>query len=352
MSSREDLLTADYYSALNEAVEEEYNDNPILKKEKWAKMRDSLIFAGYARRTLSVKIAEEVEGKFYEKYGYEISIRTSHYYRTMKEWKCTNVDYNKPIPEKISETQETEKTAPAGELKNSSTEETEEKPEEPKPVVLTFRQKNKRLIDLMYGFKESCDSMIDYARHNDVVEAWDVKESEEIMGRLEAWNVNMMDYMNFKQTIPVKAQLIILRLYSGASDINSLFTLFFDELKRVHVIERVKSKKSNQIITMKEFRKYHNREVKKLSQHLEIHDGNEAILAGFWGQKCPTCGGYRTQIVPNMSNKVRCLKCSGRDNYESFDRKNIFICKECHLVSEGTDSCDHCKRLYCPTILG
>ena len=60
--------------------------------------------------------------------------------------------------------------------------------------------------------------------------------TEDILTRLNAFSKNFSDYFNNKRTVPEKAQFIFLRLYNSCSDINNLFGLFFDEIKRIHLV--------------------------------------------------------------------------------------------------------------------
>ena len=91
--------------------------------------------------------------------------------------------------------------------------------------------------------------------------------------------------------MPINTQVMILQLYNVASDINNLFGMYFDEIKRIHVLERTKTKKTNQILTSKEIIKYQRRDLKNMNEILEFHDANEARMSGYYGQQCNSVWG-------------------------------------------------------------
>ena len=127
--------------------------------------------------------------------------------------------------------------------------------------------------------------------------------------RIQGWAQNCEDYFNNKQTIPTAAQVIFLRCFSVSSGINDAFSQFFDEVKRVHILNRGRTKKTNSILTTKEIRKITGRTITNLHKALEPIDDNDARLNGFYGQECQHCGSFRTREKPDSVRALLCSKC-------------------------------------------
>lgn len=341
-------------SLIEEAVREEHEfEPPQTKKTQWRKigefLRDKF---GFKEWELSYRVAFCIESKYFEKYGQEISIRTSYYYRTMRAWNWSENaqlergylgSEKKPVenvPEKISDDKQ-KNTTPLEGQQDSST----DREQKPEPPEVKYAMENKRIIDMLRDYGDAADMLRDYARHNPFLSEIDEGLMEDIFTRLNAWIINSRDYMNHKQLAPINSQLLFLQIYNGASDINNLFGLFFDEIKRVHTFERRNTKKSNQVLTSKEMKKYQRREVKNLNEILEFHSANEARMAGFYGQECTSCGGYRTQLVEGNTNRVVCIKCKDKSFVESMPREVFHSCRRCGFlvgdVKKG--KCEHCE---------
>ena len=206
---------------------------------------------------------------------------------------------------------------------------------------------NKRLIDTIGEVCSMADALRDYMRHNPFLSKVDPALIDEITARLTAWVINMRDAMNNKQIVPINTQVMILQLYNMASDINNLFGMYFDEIKRIHIIERTRTKKTNQILTSKEIIKYQRRDLKNMSEILEFHSANEARMSGYYGQQCNQCMGFRTMLAEGNNNKVVCTKCKGM-NETGMKREIFYNCQQCRFLVEKPENgkCDHCGFEY------
>ena len=344
MSSREALIGTDFQGLIDAAVNAELMDFPSTKKQYWKQIGDALSYAGYPKTELGDEVAERIEARFFELHKYAISVRTAHYYDCKKEWGWIRKPKN--AEPQLEEKKATEKdiynpTPETGEQYSSQHETTQYTPK------AEYGLENKRLIDTIGDVCSMADSLRDYMRYNPFLSTIDPNLVDEITVRLTAWVTNMRDAMNNKQIVPINTQVMILQLYNVASDINNLFGLYFDEIKRIHIIERTKTKKTNQILTSKEIIKYQRRDLKNMNEILEFHDANEARLSGYYGQQCHQCMGYRTQLAEGNNNKVICLKCNGRDE-TGMKREIFYNCMQCRFFVEHPEKeiCAHCGHKY------
>ena len=348
MSARSVYLGTDFETLLNEAVAEEYSYESSRKRDYIKKIGECLIYAGYPKTTLGVEIAERIEARYFEKHGYSISVRNSHYYRTVRDLGWNKNFVEKKIPAKPP----AEKFAPEEKVKYNPPPETGvQNGSQPNTSEYTKKAdcvlENKRLIDTLGDVCGMADVFRDYMRHNEFLSKVDPALTDEITARLVAWVINMRDTMNNKQIIPINTQVMPLQLFNMSSDINNLFGLYFDEIKRIHMLERTKTKKTNQILTSKELIKYQRREIKNLNDILEFHDANEARMSGYYGQQCTLCMGYRTQLAEGNNNKVVCMKCKGRDE-TGMKREIFYTCMQCRFFVEKPEEgkCPHCGFEY------
>ena len=128
---------------------------------------------------------------------------------------------------------------------------------------------------------------------------------EDIITRINAWCDNCEDYFNLKQVMPVNSQVIFLEMYNVASGINDAFARYFAAVRKIHIDDRPRTKKSNSILTAKELKKIINRDVMRLSTILEPKSAIDARLNGFYGQQCQ-CGSLSTlEILTYVANQVR-----------------------------------------------
>lgn len=304
-----------FYGYADEIVLLEIDDDDSsnhLKQEKWQQMGDYLETNNYPKHMISKKIQDTIEAKLEQMLGHQASITTAHYYRVMLKNKWTNPSFRR----NITKDSDSETDPPEG-SKNSS-------------LKTKFKHKNKPLIKRLDAFCEQVLRLRSYAKENsflDLIEDKSVKD--DIFTRLDAFTKNFSDYMNNKQAVPENAQLIFLLLNNAALDINNLFGLFFEEVKRINLQNRIKAKKSNHILTSKEMGKFTSRDLVTLSKYLEFGSANEARLSGFYGQRCIYCNGFRTKIMSNNSNHVYCVRCSGKEGKESFPRHQFFTCTRC-----------------------
>ena len=162
---------------------------------------------------------------------------------------------------------------------------------------------------------------------------------EDILLRITAWCDNCEDYFNLKQVMPVNSQVIFLDMYNVASGINDAFGLYFDEVRRIHIEDRSRTKKSNSILTAKELKKIINRDVMRLSTILEPKSANDARLNGFYGQECSQCGSYRTR-VDSEDGMVACSKC-----HHKMERASYLVCRVCQYFQSTEKLVDG----KCPT---
>ena len=353
MSARSDYLGNDFETLLDDAVAEEYNYESSRKRDYIQKIGECLIYAGYPKSELAVEVGDRIEARFYEKYHYSISVKTSYYYRIMQElkWGKNFSEKKEPFAEKNPPTEtprekstssETQSSAPPRGVNNDS----------PDDSGYTNKAdcalENKRLIDTLGDVCSMGDALRDYMRHNPFLSKVDPSLIDEIIVRLTAWVINMRNTMNNKQIVQTNTDAIILTIFNTASDINNLFGLYLDEIKRIHILERAKTKKTNQILTSKEIIKYQRRELKNLSEILEFHDPNEARMSGFYGQQCDTCMGFRTQLVEGNPNKVICIKCSGKEDVAAMKRKIFYTCMRCRFFVENPEKgkCEHCEHTF------
>ena len=145
---------------------------------------------------------------------------------------------------------------------------------------------------------------------------------EDIITRINAWCDNCEDYFNLKQVMPVNSQVIFLEMYNVASGINDAFARYFDEVRKIHIDDRTRTKKSNSILTAKELKKIINRDVMRLSTILEPKSANDARLNGFYGQQCQ-CGSFRTRI-DSEDGMIVCSKCHAK-----MERASYLVCNVC-----------------------
>ena len=348
MSSREALIGNDFQGLIDAAVDAELNDFPTTKKQYWKKIGDALSYAGYPKTELGDEVAERIEARFFELHGYSISVRTAHYYGCKKEWGwIRKPQKTEPQPEKKAETEEVKynPTPEAGEQYSSQHEPTEKTQYTPKAE---YGLENKRLIDTLGDVCGMANVLRDYMRHNPFMSKMDPDLMDEIILRLTAWVVNMRDTMNNKQIVLTHGQHIILQKFNTSSDINNLFGLYQDEIKRIHILERAKTKKTNQILTSKEIMKYQRRDLKNMNDILEFHDANEARMSGYYGQQCTQCKGFRTILAEGNNNKVVCVKCMGMDETNGMKREIFYTCMQCRFLVENpeTGKCPHCGYIY------
>ena len=345
VSSRETLLGSNFNTLLDNALEEEFLESSTTKRDYWHKIGESLIFAGYPRWELGTEIANRLENRFFEKYHYAVSVRSAHYYKCIQEWKwnrnfqptAENEASNEAPSENFLEIPQPEKDSRTG-VEDSSLYSA------PNHAV-----ENKRLIDILNDFTGMVYELRDYAQGNPFLsQVEDQTDLDDIFTRLNAWVLNCRDTLNNKQLVPINAQVMLLQIYNSASDINNLFGMFFDAIKKVHILDRTATKKSNQILTGKELKKYIRRELKSLSPLLEFQSPNEARMSGFYGQQCSTCGGYRTTTVDGNQNRVLCIKCNNREDFEIMKREFFLSCRRCGLLIGEPKSgrCEHCDFEY------
>ena len=347
MSSREALIGNDFQGLIDAAVNAELTDFPSTKKQYWKQIGDALSYAGYPKTELGDEVAERIEARFFELHKYSISVRTAHYYDCKKEWGWIRKPKN--AEPQTEEKQAVEKdiynpTPETGEQNSSQHEPTEKPQYTPKAE---YGLENKRLIDTIGDVCSMADALRDYMRHNPFLSKMDPALIDEITARLTAWVTNMRDAMNNKQIVPINTQVMILQLYNMASDINNLFGMYFDEIKRIHVLERTRTKKTNQILTSKEIIKYQRRDLKGMSEILEFHDANEARMSGYYGQQCKLCMGFRTMLAEGNNNKVVCVRCKGRDEI-GMKREIFYTCMQCRYLVENPEKgkCEHCGFEY------
>ena len=348
MSAREDLLGKDFDTLIDGAVDAEFEVSER-KRDMWRKVGECLIFAGYPRRTLSVEIGDRIERRIFERHGYVASIRTTYYYECMREWKWNSKAA--PVPEHLTEATPAEIQSvmddepayigydpPETGVDNSSL----------NSNYTVHAVENKRLIDLIGDFTGALYDLRTYARENPFLSKVEGVDLEDIFIRMNAWVMNCRDTLNAKQLIPVNAQPMILQFANSSSDINNLFGMLFDEIKRIHIIDRVRTKKDNQILTRKEMKRYQNREIKNLSSLLEPQTANEARMSGFYGQKCTECGGYRTTLAEGNPNRVTCIKCIAKEENVGMPREIFLSCQRCRLLIDNPNSqqCNHCGHEY------
>ncbi len=172
--------------------------------------------------------------------------------------------------------------------------------------------------------------------------------TDDIFTRLDAYCQNFSDYLNNKQTVPENTQLIFLLCFNASSDINNLFGLFFDEIKKIHIQNRINTKKTNQILTPKEMKKFNARELVTLSKTLDFATPNEARLHGFYGQQCSNCKGFRTKITNESTDKVYCVQCHNLKNVPIMSREHFITCPRCRFILDHNNlkeqgTCPHCS---------
>ena len=209
----------------------------------------------------------------------------------------------------------------------------------------TYYKENKHLIESIDNFISNTKILRDYAAKNSFMASVSADITADILTRLDAFTKNFSDYFNNKKTVPEKTQFIFLRLYNACSDINNLFGLFFDEIKRIHVENRKHTKKTNQILTTKEMKKFTSRELITLDRSIEFATANEARLHGFYGQQCPICNGFRTKLSPVNSKVVMCVKCYNLKGTDAFPREYFVTCQRCRFIVDQEDikkKCPHC----------
>ena len=212
--------------------------------------------------------------------------------------------------------------------------------------VGSFTGENQKTIRSLIDFIQTIKLLRDYLHNNPFTLQIPKNVLDDILTRINAYNVNASDYLNNKQTVPLNSQMIFMQCYNECSDINNLFGLFFDEIKRVHVENRKNTKKTNQILTSKELKKYSGRELTKLHASLEFTSSNEARLNGFYGQQCPNCKGFRTNVINGNSNRVYCIQCHNTKGRESMPREHFVICPRCRFIITSKDikgKCPHCE---------
>ncbi len=210
-----------------------------------------------------------------------------------------------------------------------------------------FYEENEQLIRCIDDFVEKTLMLKKYANHNKFISMVSPVILKDIFTRLDAFSKNFSDYLNNKQTVPKNAQLIFLLQYNASSDINNAFGLYFDEIKKIHLQNRRNTKKTNQILTPKEMKKFIGRELVSLCDQLEFSTSNQARLHGFYGQQCPNCKGFRTQIQQNNSKKVTCVRCFNLKDVDAFEREYFITCRRCRFIIPSDDvknKCPHCKE--------
>ena len=354
MSAKSDYLGEEYEVLLDEAASEEHIYESASKRNHIEKIGKCLLYAGYSKADLGVEIGDRIEARFFEKYGYSVSVKTSYYYRIMRELKWGK-NFAETEPQNVEKSSHTE--TPREKL------DSEEKPipNSPRGVPDSSQQdktqytpkaeyglENKRLIDTLGDVCGMADVLRDYMRHNPFMSKMDPDLMNEIILRLTAWVVNMRDTMNNKQIVLTHGQHIILQKFNTSSDINNLFGLYLDEIKRIHILERAKTKKTNQILTSKEIMKYQRRDLKNMNDILEFHDANEARMSGYYGQQCNQCKGFRTVLAEGNNNKVVCVKCMGMDETNGMKREIFYTCMQCRFLVENPSKgkCEHCGFEY------
>ena len=194
-------------------------------------------------------------------------------------------------------------------LGNSSTETEQGTPLSGHRTLGSSTVENQAMIDLLNTHIFHLKTMRNHLHGRPFVSKLPPELIETLGANMAAWGQNCEDYMNFKQTIPTESQVIFLKMYNIASGINDAFSMYFDEVKRIHVMGRARTKKTNSVLTNKEMKKITGRAISKLTEALEPADENDAWLNGFYGQRCKECYSYRTKIRPEEPTTLRCLKC-------------------------------------------
>ena len=315
-----------FFTLASEAAEEEMRDSgDELKQDLWYKMGEELESNNFPKEKISQKIQNTIEEQLEKKLGYSVKINTAYYYRVMSKNNWQDSTLGRP-----------RQTFPLGEIGNSSLY---------TGKIGPFTGENKEIVKSLTDFIQTIKLLRDYLHNNPFTPQIPKNVLDDILTRINAYNVNATTYLNNKQTVPLNSQMIFLECYNECSDINNLFGLYFDEIKRVHLENRKQTKKTNQILTSKELKKYFSRDLTKLQENLEFTSSNEAKLNGFYGQQCPDCKGYRTNVINGNSNKVYCVQCHNLRGKESFVREHYVICQRCKYIITSKDikgKCPHC----------
>ena len=212
--------------------------------------------------------------------------------------------------------------------------------------VFSHTGENQKVLDVLDGTITTLKLLKTHIHTNPFTNQIPENILDDILTRMTAYNKNAIDYLNNKQTVPINAQLLFLQTFNQSLDINNLFALFFDEIKKIHILNRKNTKKTNQVLTSKEMKKYSLRELTKFHDSLEFSNGNQARLHGFYGQKCTNCGGYRTKLKNNENDVVYCLKCRDLKNIKFMKREYFIICNRCrYIISEDEikNKCPYCS---------
>ena len=317
-------LSLDFYQYVEEAakLENMEDNNNSTKRILWEKMGNELIVLGFAANRISVIIQRNIERRIKVETGKPAKINTGWYYTVMDQNNWTDQSFDR-MP------------------KTASDERLDIVPD----VSQSRPNENAGLLRVLDRFGEHLDMFCDYLRHNDFASLLEPEILEDATIRLNAYCDNIGDSMNNKQIIPRNMTFIFWQLYNGAPSINILFGEFFDKIKAIHVRDRAHQKQTNQIITSKELKKIMSRMMVNVPDSLEFGSQNEARLAGFFGQQCPRCNGYRTVIMEDNKNMVKCIRCFGRYG-NKFVRQPQFLCHRCRFVlvpSQVKDGfCAHC----------
>ena len=306
----------EFFAYADEIIRLETTDNEYTKTKRkiWKAMGDYLETNNYPKHLISKKIRKTIEERIEAKTGNRVSINTGHFQDIMQKNEWTDQSMNRNNLKNKNN-----KLDPETGSKNSS-------------LNTNFKEENQDLIRRLDDFTEQVNSFRGYVKENSFLTLIDERIKDDIFTRLDAFCKNFSGYLNNKQAVPENAQLLFLILYNAASDINNLFGLFFEEVKRINLQNRVKTKKSNQILTSKEMGKFTARDLVSLSKSLEFATANEARLHGFYGQQCPYCKGYRTKISPDNDNQTYCVRCVGRKGQESFPRQSFITCTRCRYI--------------------
>ncbi len=208
-------------------------------------------------------------------------------------------------------------------------------------------EENLALVATLDKFINATNNMIQYAKDNPFLSLIPADPGIEILETIEAYCTSCTNYINQKSVIPENTQIIFLELYNTCRNINDLFGLYFDEIRRYHIEDRKNTKNNGEIISDRQLRKLVNRTMISICDSLEPTSANHARLHGFYGQQCPNCKGYRTKIVNENDETVHCVKCKDLKNCGSIPREYFVTCRHCRLIYENTDTiekCPHCNN--------
>ena len=320
------VISVDYLRYVDHAVEAELAEKhkSPTKRAIWEKMGDDLEVAGFPKHQIGQIIRKSIDEALYEKTGLPLSVANGWFYdvMSMHDWSDPEQD-REPTPGQEQE------IVPTG-----------------------AGRENARLSEVLSHMTVQITEFRRYLAKNKFTSYVDQAIMDDLEIRIEAFAENAADYMSSKRVVPSNALPILFDLFNSANSINNLFDLFFDEIRVPHLKRRAKLKAaSNHILTPKMLKKIMSRNMVSVHKHLEFQTRNEARLAGFFGQQCPQCGGFRTRLT-DTPGEVTCLRCQGHADWRNFRMQPYVSCPHCQYVltpGAAGDACPHCgTRLILP----